>query len=430
MITNALCLVPGVLLLFAKRDQKSRMTWMVTLGATICQLIGLFLWPVVVYEESNKFWYLSFALFLISFSWWENFIDPSSENRLIKRLWMARQDLAKSRYFTYIIISIWKIAVIFSLMITIEYINDGTRAVESTFKNFSTGFSNHKIVIVRDKRNLEYQATIEGETHYMTVEDPMIPVWVLLIHISTTYLCYAVAKFSCKICIQGISFAIPVNLAVPVTISFLWAVISASTEDKCEVLHLFKGFQYIFWYTHEIDAFTYNVNAYNYISTFMWILSLASQIWISIHIWFSTSERLASTEKLFIIPMYSSVIIDQSLAMNKRRLNLIDEVIKQDVETANVNVKHVDQEMNDNNNTNHYYESVSETLPTGPLSVVHNPDETVTIFVCATMWHENKEEMIQMLKAVMRLDADQCARRHAKEHFGVDQDYYDIEGFI
>jgi chitin synthase len=430
MMTNALCLVPGVLLLFTKNSHKSRMYWMVTLGATVCQLTGLVLWPLVVYDESNKFWYLPVALLLVSFSWWENFIDPSSENRFIKRLWIARQDLAKSRYFTYIIISIWKIAVIFSLMVTIEYINDGTKAVESTFKNFSSGFRNHEIEIVRDKRNLEYQATIEGETHKMTVGDPMIPLWVLLIHCSATYLCYAVAKFSCKICIQGISFAIPVNLAVPVTVSFLWAVISASAQDKCEVCKMFKGFQYIFWYTQETDVFTYNVNAYNYISTFMWIISLASQIWISIHVWFSTSERLASTEKLFITPMYSSVIIDQSLAMNRRRLNLTDDVIKKDVETVSINVEHVDQEMNDNNNTNHYYESVSETLPTSPLPIGHNPDETVTIFVCATMWHENKEEMIQMLKAVMRLDADQCARRHAREHFGVVQDYYDIEGFI
>lgn len=30
-------------------------------------------------------------------------------------------------------------------------------------------------------------------------------------------------------------------------------------------------------------------------------------------------ERLSSTEKLFVTPMYNSILIDQSLALNRRR---------------------------------------------------------------------------------------------------------------
>lgn len=45
------------------------------------------------------------------------------------------------------------------------------------------------------------------------------------------------------------------------------------------------------------------------------------------------------------------------------------------------------------------------------------------------MWHENKEEMIEFLKSVMRLDEDQSARRVAQKYLGiVDPDYYELEG--
>ena len=37
------------------------------------------------------------------------------------------------------------------------------------------------------------------------------------------------------------------------------------------------------------------------------------------HIWFPKSTRLASTEQIFGSPMYSSLMIDQSLVLNRRR---------------------------------------------------------------------------------------------------------------
>ena len=51
----------------------------------------------------------------------------------------------------------------------------------------------------------------------------------------------------------------------------------------------------------------------------IWALWLVSQIWITIHLWWPRCERLAPTEKLFVTPMYNSLIIDQSLALNRRR---------------------------------------------------------------------------------------------------------------
>lgn len=57
-------------------------------------------------------------------------------------------------------------------------------------------------------------------------------------------------------------------------------------------------------------------------------------------------------------------------------------------------------------------------------------DKIPQLIVCATMWHENQEEMMEFLKSIVRLDEDQCARRMAKLHINggkPDNEYYELE---
>jgi chitin synthase len=69
----------------------------------------------------------------------------------------------------------------------------------------------------------------------------------------------------------------------------------------------------------------------------------------------------------------------------------------------------------------------SDFLPHGAPST----DHVTRIYACATMWHETKEEMMEILKSIFRMDEDQSARRVAQQWLQVvDPDYYEFESEV
>ncbi|KAI4461417.1 chitin synthase [Holotrichia oblita] len=95
--------------------------------------------------------------------------------------------------------------------------------------------------------------------------------------------------------------------------------------------------------------------------------------------------------------MYEPFLIDQDLALNRR------------VDDGNI----WNEEEHDEDD---FVEDIDEIrAKPSDFATVHDDDRITRIYACATMWHETKEEMMEFLKSIFRMDEDQCARRTVRE---------------
>ena len=112
-------------------------------------------------------------------------------------------------------------------------------------------------------------------------------------------------------------FAIPLMFTVPSTVILLITVYALREQDTCA----FHGIipDYLFFEVPRLKSFkTIFSEWYVCFSIFWWI----SQIWITSHVWTSTCERLARAVNIFTILTYDSLVIDQSLPLNRRKKTL------------------------------------------------------------------------------------------------------------
>ena len=83
MLTNCVCLIPGILNMFSHATAGRLRPYLLTADsfAILGQLSGLFLWAGLNVSNPayyNLVWILPISLFLTSFGWWENYVDKTS----------------------------------------------------------------------------------------------------------------------------------------------------------------------------------------------------------------------------------------------------------------------------------------------------------------------------------------------------------------
>ncbi|XP_025156936.1 chitin synthase chs-2 isoform X5 [Harpegnathos saltator] len=423
MLTNCVCFVPGLLGLLSRnksKDESKRFVLvLVDIAALAAQATSFFLWPLLD-SSRRSLWLIPVALFLVSCGWWENYVSTQSRIGLIRSLGRVKKEMRLTRYFTYMLVSVWKIVAFLISTIVILYVKGEN--VGHLFTMLSSAFGEHKITVTPIKSATSgtspdlTEILIAGGDATETINaDFSTPIYVLLLQVFGAYFAYVFGKFACKILIQGFSYAFPVNLTIPVSISLLIAACGIRNGDPC----FFHGTipDYLFYESppmYFLNEFVSKQYAW------VWLLWLLSQTWITLHIWTPKCERLAATEKLFVVPMYNSLLIDQSMGLNRRR----DDQPEVKVE----DLAEIEKEKGDGD-----YETIYEQTDgsTTPPSAVKSSDHVTRIYACATMWHENKEEMMEFLKSILRLDEDQCARRVAQKYLRVvDPDYYEFETHI
>ncbi|XP_063358382.1 chitin synthase chs-2 isoform X1 [Cydia amplana] len=419
MITNCLCIIPAILGLLSRnsRDSKRFMKVIVDMVAIVAQVTGFIVWPLL--ENKPVLWLIPIASLCISLGWWENYVTRQSPIGVIKSLGRLKEELNHSRYYTYRFMSIWKILLFLMCILFSIWMEGDDPAM--FFQLFNDGFGPHNIVV--EEIQIQTGGTMIPDLVNATLTGDSVEVaavyksafYVLLIQMFAAYFCYIFGKFACKILIQGFSYAFPINLVIPLVVNFLIAACGIRNGDNC----FFHGTipDYLFFESPPVYTLS------DFISrqmAWVWLLWLLSQTWITIHIWTPKAERLASTEKLFVLPMYNGLLIDQSMALNRKRDD------QKDVKTEDL--AEIEKEKGDE-----YYETISvQSDNTGASpKTIKSSDQITRIYACATMWHETKDEMIEFLKSILRLDEDQCARRVAQKYLRVvDPDYYEFETHI
>lgn len=401
MLTNAVCFVPAAVGFFCRKRKCPSNIMILTMDvlSLTAQASAFVVWPML--EDNRALWLIPVAVILISFGYWENYITEDAPFQAIRKL-AASYEFTNDKYFTYIFVSIWKSVVYFLSMLLIIYGREGEMSF--LFDDFRNAFQDHGIYIneiapIISSANTpnipELISTSKGTT---IIADHLVPVWVWLINVCCTYAVYVIGKFACKVMIQDFSFAFPLNLVMPVTISALIAVSGAFVRDECAFASVIP--YYLF----------FNVPPIYFLKDFLgsqhawiWLIWLLSQAWVTAHTWTTKCERQARTERLFVRPMYDAVLVDQDVAMKRRRS---------------------DRSIRDEDNLREEYATAL-----GDQEIVNA--RTPIIYACGTMWHETREEMLEFLKSVMRMDIDQCARRVARSYMNATvDDYYEIETHI
>lgn len=110
MLTNCLCVVPGILGLLSRtsKEGKRAAKVLLDLAAIAAQVTGFVVWPLL--EDRPVLWMIPVSAVMISCGWWENYVSAQSPFSIVRALGRVKEDLKYTRYFAYMFLSMWKVS--------------------------------------------------------------------------------------------------------------------------------------------------------------------------------------------------------------------------------------------------------------------------------------------------------------------------------
>lgn len=297
------------------------------------QLTSFFMWPLI--ERNSTLLLIPVSGILISFGWWENYVDENASIEFIRKLATERRVFENKTYFLYIFTSIVNCLIFFATTVMIfwmkeeefnflfEYFGDAFSDrlinVAEVGICFSQSYYEFTIFLLQVQMYVEELSAAGLDDTFTTINATVeanvwTPLTILIINFLSSYICYAFTKFASKVSIQEFSFAFAINQTEPILISILIVMTGKYLEDECSYIDWFPA--YLFF---NPPAFYTLADFLKQQYAWIWLMWLFSQIWATIHIWNPKCEKLSKTEKLFMKPMYDPFLIDQSVCMNRRR---------------------------------------------------------------------------------------------------------------
>lgn len=228
------------------------------------------------------------------------------------------------------------------------------------------------------------------EIYKNTVNDPIEHLrnfGIMYLEIVSGLICTYLAGMACKLHMQKFGFALPMIFVTPISIvlSFL----------LCHKEWIPKDTFTVTFHCCKLD-FANELITPVIIIVIIWLTTMV----IVAHIWYPESERMALFSKLFV-PQFDPLLLDLSLLLRRRQDH------KENKENEKNEVK-VDNESS-------------------------NENSRPKLLVCATTWHETRQEMVQLLKSLFRLDKQQIVSKISKQIAAKNQwekkenDSYDLE---
>ncbi|WAR10593.1 CHS2-like protein [Mya arenaria] len=415
LVSLCIGIIPGILKVFYPRTKEEGhrtktmmmvVTFFSLIGA-LGQIAGIGMWFYHVYQHFNNKWTYKIMLIVAplftSIHWWENFVHEGKKGSSGLRL-LARK-MRKYRTKLMLYSSFWKLCLTLLLPLALYGISckDGEMCIKTLYYKADSATLHSSI------GHIELQSSKNfGEcSNYL-------PLVTAAIGVLAGVVAFKLGKVACKIMAQVVGYSLPLVLSTPATFAVILAMYSGFlTEDSSGCYIPFPR-----WEDHHPNASTAALYFDSMADNEHWFMFGAalcgffSLLLVTNHVWMPGKERLQRTDKLFVQPLYCGVFLDQSLLLNRRR---IEKIKPSDFTKQRVRDMHLDDiEM----------ENPEETKKL-------RTTETPMIYMCATMWHETENEMIQLLKSVFRMDEDQCTRRHAQFLMNRrDPDYYEFEGHI
>ena len=371
--------------------------------AMLLQLICVIVWTVFEIDTLENGWSLPVGLILISFGWWESYVTKDGYLNFLWKIKDRMSDLnngpgkqelidrtvcgmhvqiladdprkeANARGPTYLIISLWKIGFFLMFMTTMLNVDGIISSYSVLYTNFTTSFESieYRLLITNTTSNSFISKNIELLRWDMLWKGPA---GMIVVQILCSWILYSMAKFANR-CRIHYCFALPMTLVTPVCLSTLAPLCWFRLNNPCAYTstfpdHLFfqcpADKKWISWFGDDYVLL---------------LLAFFSFCWISSQIWKAPDIILADTSKIFSKLYYNGLLVDTCLMLNRR----------------NENFKKIEEDKK-------------------PIQTVKG---------CATMWHENSEEIKVCLKSLFKMDEDYCVRKLRQDTY----DQFEWEGHV